>query len=73
MQTTPDLNQMVVGAGTDDEGQPICSFLALLLRKELEQRLASAGHRFEWSGMKQDLPALKQIERRAIAVKSFKL
>jgi len=43
-------------------GHVFCSFLALVLRKELEQRLASAGHRFEWSDIKQDLRALKQIE-----------
>ena len=39
-----------------------CSFLALVLRKELERRLARDGHRFEWSDIKQDLRALKQIE-----------
>jgi len=43
-------------------GHVFCSFLALVLRKELEQRLASAGHQFEWSDIKQDLRALKQIE-----------
>ena len=43
-------------------GHVFCSFLALVLRKELEQRLARAGHRFEWSDIKQDLRALKQIE-----------
>ncbi len=34
----------------------------LVLRKELEQRLTSAGHQFEWSDIKQVLRALKQIE-----------
>jgi transposase len=43
-------------------GHVFCSFLALVLRKELEQRLASAGHHFEWSDIKQDLKALRQIE-----------
>ena len=43
-------------------GHVFCSFLALVLRKELEQRLTSAGHQFEWSDIKQDLRALKQIE-----------
>jgi len=43
-------------------GHVFCSFLALILRKELEQRLASAGHHFEWSDIKQDLKALRQIE-----------
>jgi transposase len=43
-------------------GHVFCSFLALVLRKELDQRLATNGHRFEWSDIKQDLKALKQIE-----------
>ena len=43
-------------------GHVFCSFLALVLRKELEQRLASAGHHFEWPDIKQDLKALRQIE-----------
>ena len=43
-------------------GHVFCSFLALVLRKELERRLARDGHRFEWSDIKQDLRALKQIE-----------
>lgn len=43
-------------------GHVFCSFLALVLRKELEERLIHAGHQFEWSDIKQDLRALKQIE-----------
>ena len=39
-----------------------CSFLALVLRNELEQRLAAAGHRLEWAEIKQDLKALKEVE-----------
>jgi transposase len=43
-------------------GHVFCSFLALVLRKELDQRLADNEHRFEWSDIKQDLRALKQVE-----------
>jgi transposase len=43
-------------------GHVFCSFLALVLRKELDQRLAANQHRFEWADIKQDLKALKQIE-----------
>ena len=43
-------------------GHVCCSFLALVLRKELDQRLAQSKHRFEWSDIKQDLKALKQVE-----------
>ncbi|SEM25035.1 hypothetical protein SAMN04489760_12937, partial [Syntrophus gentianae] len=38
-----------------------CSFLALVLRKELDRRLEKAGHDFEWSDIKQDLKALQEV------------
>ena len=38
-----------------------CSFLALVLRKELERRLNNAGHVFEWSDITQDLKALQLV------------
>lgn len=43
-------------------GYVFCSFLALVLRKELDKRLVTNKHRFEWADIKQDLKALKQIE-----------
>jgi transposase len=43
------------------KGHVFCSFLALVLRKELERRLNAAGHIFEWSDIKQDLKALQQV------------
>ena len=42
-------------------GHVFCSFLALVLRKELECRLNASGHTFEWSDIKQDLKALQQV------------
>ena len=42
-------------------GHVFCSFLALVLRKELDQRLDTAGHSFEWADIKQDLKALQQV------------
>jgi transposase len=42
-------------------GHVFCSFLALVLRKELDRRLEKAGHCFEWSEIKQDLKALQEI------------
>ena len=42
-------------------GHVFCSFLALVLRKELERRLNHAGHVFEWSDIKQDLKALQTV------------
>lgn len=42
-------------------GHVFCSFLALLLRKELDRRLEQAGHNFEWADIKQDLRALQEI------------
>jgi transposase len=42
-------------------GHVFCSFLALVLRKELDGRLEKAGHCFEWADIKQDLKALQEI------------
>ena len=41
-------------------GHVFCSFLALVLRKELECALERAGHRFEWADIKRDLKALQE-------------
>jgi transposase len=41
-------------------GHIFCSFLALILRKELERNLEKAGHVFEWSHIKQDLQAMQE-------------
>jgi transposase len=41
-------------------GHVFCSFLALVLRKELGRRLDKAGHCFEWADVKQDLKALQE-------------
>ena len=41
-------------------GHVFCSFLALVLRKELNRRLQEAGLSFEWSDIKQDLKALQE-------------
>lgn len=43
-------------------GHVFCSFLALVLRKELDRRLQQAGHCFEWADIKQDLKALQEVE-----------
>ncbi len=41
-------------------GHVFCSFMALILRKDLERCLEKAGHVFEWSHIKQDLKALQE-------------
>lgn len=41
-------------------GHVFCSFLALVLCKELERNLEKAGHVFEWSHIKQDLQAMQE-------------
>jgi len=43
------------------KGHVFCSFLALVLIKELYRRLEKAGHDFEWADIKQDLSALQEI------------
>ena len=42
-------------------GHVFCSFLALVLRKELNRRLEEAGHCFEWADIKQDLKSLQEV------------
>ena len=41
-------------------GHVFCSFLALMLKKELYRRLEESAHSFEWADIKQDLKALTQ-------------
>ena len=43
-------------------GHVFCSFLALVLRQELEVRLAKDGHTFEWADVIQDLDRLQMVE-----------
>jgi hypothetical protein len=43
-------------------GHVFCSFLALLLRKELIDRLVAAGRRFEWADIIRDLDQLVQTD-----------
>lgn len=43
-------------------GHVFCSFLALVLRKELQDRLALGGDKFEWAQMLRDLQALQSVE-----------
>ena len=40
-------------------GHVFCSFLALVLRKELQDRLEACGHHFEWAEILADLEALQ--------------
>jgi transposase len=42
-------------------GHVFCSFLALVLRKDLDRRLEEAGHSFEWADIKQDLKSLQEV------------
>ena len=55
-------------------GHVFCSFLALILRKELDRRLDLAGHKFEWNDIKQDLKSLQETtieeSEKRIAVRS---
>ena len=44
-----------------------CSFLALVLRKELEERLAGAGLKPEWRELLADLDRLQEIEASRMA------
>ncbi len=44
------------------KGHVFCSFLALILKKELDRRLNAAGHVFEWADIIHDLKALQQVQ-----------
>jgi len=43
-------------------GHVFCSFLALVLRQELESRLVALGHEFEWADVIGDLDRLQVVE-----------
>jgi len=43
-------------------GHVFCSFLALMLRKELEMRLEAQGQKLEWDDIRRDLRALSEVE-----------
>jgi transposase len=43
-------------------GHVFCSFLALMLMKELLSRLEAAGKVYEWEDIKRDLTALREVE-----------
>ncbi len=43
-------------------GHVFCSFLALVIREELESELENAGYIYEWSDIKRDLKALEETE-----------
>jgi transposase len=45
-------------------GHVFCSFLALLLHHELEQRLKQQGQQWEWEVIRQDLESLGEVEVR---------
>lgn len=43
-------------------GHVFCSFLALVLRQELQSRLEARGHKFEWADVITDLERLQVVE-----------
>jgi len=43
-------------------GHVFCSFLALLLRYELQARLSARGHQFEWADVVRDLDGLEYVD-----------
>ena len=57
------------------KGHVFCSFLALMLRKELDKRLEAAGLDLEWYDMKRDLSAFQEVvldesKNRKIAIRT---
>jgi transposase len=58
LETRPVYHQ----CDTTIRGHVFCSFLALILRKELDQCLNRSGFSFEWADIRQDLKALQEIQ-----------
>ena len=52
-------------------GHVFCSFLALLLRKQLEDRLARKQWKLEWADVIRDLDNLVEMEVRSAAKATF--
>ena len=42
-------------------GHVFCSFLAILLRRELERRLEIRGENFEWNDILRDLASIEEV------------
>jgi hypothetical protein len=61
MKSTLDTRPIFHQRDETIRGHVFCSFLALVLRKELDRRLDLAGYTFEWANVKQDLRALQEI------------
>jgi hypothetical protein len=57
LETRPIYHQ----SDTTISGHLFCSFLALLLRKELDERLIAAGVKTEWADIVYDLERVEQI------------
>ena len=57
LETRPVFHQ----CDTTIKGHVFCSFLALILKKELDRRLNAAGYVFEWADIIHDLKALQQV------------
>jgi transposase len=55
-------------------GHVFCSFLALLLKKDLYSRLETAAHHFEWEDIRRDLEALQETtieeQDKSLAIRS---
>jgi hypothetical protein len=55
-----------IGSEGTIRGHVFCSFLALILMKELKTRLAKKGWKLEWGKLIRDLDHLKEIEVSAV-------
>jgi hypothetical protein len=61
MKSTIDTRPIYHKRDETIRGHVFCSFLALVLKKELDDRLISQGLQFEWADIKQDLKALQEV------------
>jgi transposase len=61
MKSTIDTRPIYHKRDETIRGHVFCSFLALVLKKELDYRLVSQGLQLEWADIKQDLKALQEV------------
>jgi len=61
MKSTLDTRPIFHKCDDTIRGHVFCSFLALLLRKHLQDKLDAKGYQFEWAHVVQDVAAIEQV------------
>jgi len=62
VKSVPETRPMYHQKDENIRGHVCCSFVTLVLRKELDRSLQQASHCFEWADIKKDLKSLQEVE-----------